>query len=291
MFGSVVRVNACCDAPALRFSLSFSHDDPWRLDKAMVCGRLGSMRAMRKQGGFTLIELIVVIAILAVLMGISSPLLFSYMNSGDVVKCRANIDQLAKLGIKYGQDMATRNLLPTSGMADDEDTPAMKESDGWWLSLAQELDSTVLPIDRQHKMKVATIFHCPGDHRATVNDGTLMEATERSVSYVSWTDGSEDEHNPNSQIRTVGKKHLDMIPWLSDGNPEKGKSVTSLHDFKRMVVPAIGRHRNTIMVAYASGVVQQFEVEDDEEVNASKLFLKINPEKRIPTKKRKKRGK
>ena len=256
---------------------------------AEACGRLGGMRAMRKQGGFTLIELIVVIAILGVLLGISFPLLFGYMNSGDLVKCRANIDQLAKLGIKYGQDMATRNLLPTSGMADDEDTPEMKESDGWWLSLAQELDSTVLPIDRQHKMKVATIFHCPGDHRSTVKDGTLMEATERSVSYVSWTDGSEDEENPNSQIRTLGKKHLDMLPWLSDGNPEKVLSVTSLSDFKRMVLPVLHRHSNTIMVAYASGVVQQFEIDDEEQVNAAKLFRRINPEKLIPTRKRKER--
>ncbi len=229
-----------------------------------------------------------VIAILAVLLGISTPLLFSYMNSGDVVKCRANIDQLAKLGIKYGQDMATRNLLPTSGMADDEDTEEMNESDGWWLALGPELDSTVLPSDRKHKMKLATIFHCPGDHRVTVSNGTLMEASARNVSYVSWTDGSEDEENPNSQIRTLGKKHLDMLPWLSDGNPEIGKSVTSLRDFNRMVMPTLKRHSSTIIVAYASGVVQQFEIEDDEQVNAAKLFHKINPEKLIPTKGKKK---
>ena len=107
------------------------------------------------------------------------------------------------------------------------------------------------------------------------------------MSYVSWTDGSEDEDNPNSQIRTLGKKHLDMLPWLSDGNPEIGKSVTSLKDFKSMVIPALNRHSRTIMVAYASGVVQQFEIEDEEQVDAAKLFHKINPEKLIPTKKRK----
>ena len=258
-----------------------------KLDTVQVCGRLGNMRITKAHAGFTLVELMVVIAILAVLLGISSPLLFSYMNSGDIVKCRANIDQLAKLGIKYGQDMATRNLLPTSGMADDEDTEEMNESQGWWLALGPELDSTVLPSDRKHKMKLATIFHCPGDHRATVKDGTLMEASQRSVSYVSWTDGSEDEDNPNSQIRTLGKKHLDMLPWLSDGNPEIGKSVTSLKDFKSMVIPALNRHSRTIMVAYASGVVQQFEIEDEEQVDAAKLFHKINPEKLIPTKKRK----
>ncbi len=247
------------------------------------------MRSTKEHAGFTLVELIVVIAILAVLLGISFPLLFSYLNSGDIVKCRANVDQLAKLGIKYGQDMSTRNLLPTSGMADDEDTEEMNEADGWWLALGPELDSTVLPRDRKHKMKLATIFHCPGDHRITVNEGTLMEASERSVSYVSWTDGSEDEKNPNSQIRTLGKKHLDMLPWLSDGIPKIGKSVTSLKDFKSMVLPAQNRHSNALVVAYASGVVQQFEIKDEEQLEAAKLFRKINPEKLIPTKRKKER--
>ena len=236
-----------------------------------------------------MVELIVVIAILAVLLGISSPLYFSYINAGDVVKCRANIDQLAKLGTKYSQDMATRNLLPTSGMADDEDTPEMNESDGWWLGLAQELDSTVLPTDRKHKMKVATIFHCPGDHRAKVQDGMLMEASTKTVSYVSWTDGSEDEDNPNSQIRTLGKKRLDMLPWLSDGNPVRKQSVTGLASFKKMVVPTLGRHSNTLLVAYDSGVVQQIEIKDEENVDPAELFRKINPEKLIPTKERKAR--
>ncbi len=247
------------------------------------------MKAKREKRGFTLIELIVVIAILGVLLGIAAPLMMSYINAGDVVKCRANIDQLAKLGAKYGQDMATRNLLPTSGMADDEDTKEMNEAEGWWLALAQKLDSTVLPVNSRHKMKVSAIFHCPGDHRHEIDDGTLMEASTKTVSYVSWTDGSEDKDNPNSQIRTLGKKRLDMLPWLSDGIPEARKSVTCYADFKRMVVPTLGRHRDTIMVAYASGVVQQFEVGDSENLNAKELFRKINPEKLIPEKRPKDR--
>ena len=240
------------------------------------------MKVRCERRGFTLIELIVVIAILGVLIGISAPTIFSYLNAGDVVKCRANIEQLAKLGVKYGSDMGHRNLLPTSGMDDDEDTPGINESDGWWIMLAQELDSTVLPESKKGAMKVATIFHCPGDRRATVEDGMLMKATTKTVSYVSWSDGSEDPGNPHSQIRTVGKKHMDNLPWLSDGEPVKRKSVVDFASFRKMVKPVLERHSNAILVAYASGVVQQYEVDNDGGQNAKELFNKINPDKLIP---------
>lgn len=243
------------------------------------------MRYRRTCKGFTLIELIVVIAIIGVLAGISAPVLFSYMDSGDVVKCRVNLEQLAKLGLKYGEDMAHQNLLPTSGMDDDEDTPEVNESDGWWVMLAQELDSTVM--SGKGKMKVASIFHCPGDRRHKVTDGALMEANVGTVSYVSWSDGSEDKNNPHSQIRTLGKKHLDALPWLSDGIPQKGRSVIDLASFRKMVMPAVGRHRNTIMVAYASGVVKPFESKD-ENPDAKELFQRINPDKLIPQQQKKK---
>ena len=243
------------------------------------------MRTFRK--GFTLIELIVVIAIVGVLVGIAAPQFFSFLNSGDVVKCRTNLEELAKLGLKYSEDVAHPNLLPTSGMEDDEDTAEIRESEGWWLTLAQELDSTVLPANRKKAMKISTVFHCPADKRKAVPATGMMDAGIDTVSYVSWTDGSEDEENAYSQIRTTGKKHLDLLPWLSDGIPVKGRSVVDFATFNKMVMPAVARHNHTILVAYASGAVQSFEV-DAEEPDAKKLFQRINPDKIIPEQRRKK---
>lgn len=226
--------------------------------------------------GFTLIEIMVVIAILAALVAIGAPAVYSHMNAGTEAKCRAQLEQLAQLGAKYSQDIANRGTLPTSGMEDDEDTENMDESEGWWLSVAPELDAVVMPRKAGDKMKVSTIFHCPADKRASVADSaSTFEADCKSVSYVSWTDASEDPENPNSPIRTTAKQNLDMLPWLSDGNPVKGESVTDAASFAKQVLPAAERHGGKIMVAYASGVVKAVEI--DEEAEAKAIFKKMAP--------------
>ncbi len=240
-------------------------------------------RLSRRPAGFTLIELMVVIAILAALAAISMPMIASRMNAGDIAKCRANIEQLSVLGVKYSQDMAHSRLLPTSGMEDDEDTEFIDESEGWWLAIGQEMDEVVLPQKKGSKMVISEIFHCPGDARPaaastakTTTSPGMIAADTSTVSYVSWTDASEDPENPNSCIRTTAKQRLDELPWLSDGVPVKGESVTDVASFRKMVRPAFERHGDTILVAYAGGSVRAVEV-DPEEADA-KLFKRFAPE-------------
>lgn len=226
--------------------------------------------------GFTLIEIMVVIAILATLVAVGTPAIYAHMNAGTEAKCRANLEQLSQLGTKYSQDMANRGTLPTSGMDDDEDTENMDESEGWWLSIAPELDAVVMPKKAGDRMKVSTIFHCPADNRVSIaSSASTFEADTKSVSYVSWTDASEDRENPNSPIKTTAKQNLDMLPWLSDGIPVKGESVTDSASFAKQVMPAAERHGGKILVAYASGVVKAVEI--DEEADPKAVFKKMAP--------------
>lgn len=234
------------------------------------------LSSSHRHSGFTLIELIVVIAILVTLVAIAAPTLYRYLRVGDDAKCRSNLEQISQLGLKYSQDMAHRSLLPTSGMDDDEDTKHVDESEGWWLSVAPELDSTVFPTKAKGKMKISTIFHCPADTRAQVGTDALMQASVKSVSYVSWTDASEDPKNPNSCIRTTARQNLDTLPWISDGIPVKGESVRDLASFRKMVMPALNRHNGTLIVVYASGAVSSIKVED-EEAKPNVVFRRIAP--------------
>ncbi len=234
-----------------------------------------SFSCPRRATGFTLIEIIVVIAILAALVAIAAPFIYGHLKAADVTACRSNLEQIYQLGSRYSQDVGHRNLLPTSGMDDDEDTPFINENEGWWYAVAAEMDTTVLPQQKGAPMKVSSIFHCKGDTRSKVKDD-MMAAHEKNVSYVSWTDASEDRENPHSCIRTTAKQNLDTLPWLSDGIPVKGRSVTDLASFKKMVMPALNRHQNTLVVLYASGITKA--IEADEEPKASVLFKRIAPD-------------
>ncbi|MBP3498647.1 MAG: type II secretion system protein [Akkermansia sp.] len=245
--------------------------------------------SLRQAAGFTLIELMVVIAIMVTLASIAGTAIYSHLGAGDEAKCRAQLEQLHQLGIKYSQDIAHPALLPTSGMDDDEDTDTVNETDGWWISIAPELDAVVFPRQMGGKMKVSSIFHCPADHRADIGSDSTFAADEKSVSYVSWTDATEDPENPHSCIRTTAKQNLDKLPWLSDGNPVKGESVIDADSFKKMVMPAAERHSGKVMVVYASGMVKAIEVEED--ANAEKLFKKIAPDLAKKAEKEGKKGK
>ncbi len=225
--------------------------------------------------GFTLVELIVVIAILGILAAVSMPFIFSRMAKADLASCTEQIKQISLIGQKYSQDMAHRNMLPASGMDDNEDTENIDESEAWWLSIAPRMKDVVLPKKLGDKMKVSEIFHCPGDKRVDIGEGGSFLADEKTVSYVSWSDGSVDSSNPDSGIR-MNKQRLSELPWISDGVPVKGRSVTSKKAFEQMVLPALERHDFSIAVAYADGRIASVKL-DPEGETLDQMYKKVAP--------------
>ncbi len=217
-------------------------------------------RTSRSLSGFTMIELLVVIAILAVLAAAAYPLLMSFSESGKLTKCQSNLTQLLSLGQKYGNDFSHKDMRPVSGMADDTDTFS-DESEGWWVSIAPELKETEMPQAKGERLILPGIFHCPSDIRAKVDEDRGFAASPKTVSYVSWTDNSEDESAETSCIK-LRQQNYDILPWLSDGLPKAHESVKDLGSFKRMVYAARERHKGKIVVGYVSGSVKVFDVNE-----------------------------
>lgn len=244
----------------------------------------------RRRTGFTLIELIVVISIIVVLGTIAAVTIMSSSESKDVARCRENLGQIGALAQLYKDDKAINRgrMLPTSGMPDNEATENFDESEGWWVSIARKSDSCVMPTADGDPVKVDGIFRCPGDDRAAKPEG-LFEASAETISYVSWT---PDEENGPIRTAALSERDLSRTPWLSDGEPVKGSSVTDFASFKSMVMPAVTRHKNTILVLYADLVVRPVEVLDamsDEDVY--KQIAPLMPDAAAPGKAAKEKGK
>lgn len=219
-----------------------------------------SSRVPRSSAGFTMIELLVVVAILVTLAAAAYPLMLSFIDSGKLTKCEANVTQLLSLGQKYGTDFAHRDMRPVSGMADDTDT-FMDEGEGWWISIAPELVDTEMPTAAGERLILPGIFHCPSDLRAQIDDERGFEASPKTVSYVSWTDNSEDDTAKTSSIK-LRQQNYDILPWLSDGIPQPHASVQDFGSFRKMVYSARNRHKGKIVVGYVSGAVKIFDLTD-----------------------------
>ena len=219
-----------------------------------------SLRTPHTRPGFTMIELLVVVAILAILASAAYPLLMSFVDSGKLSKCQANMTQLLSLGQKYGNDFSHKDMRPVSGMADDTDT-FMDEGEGWWVSIAPELKETEMPEAEGERLILPGIFHCPSDLRAKVDEDRGFTASPKTVSYVSWTDNSEDDSAKTSCIK-LRQQNYDVLPWLSDGLPKAHESVKDLGGFKRMVYAARDRHKGKIVVGYVSGAVKVYDMSE-----------------------------
>ena len=110
-------------------------------------GSHGSVGRSERRGGFTLVELLVVIGIIALLIGILLPVLGRAREQSKRTACLANLRTLGQAMYMYAQ--ANRDRLPNGNPPKATD--------------AEELLGDVLVALNRDYVRAPASFHCPGD--------------------------------------------------------------------------------------------------------------------------------
>lgn len=204
--------------------------------------------------GFTLVELLVVVVLIIALTALSFQVLSSSSAKTDMMRCATNMKDLWVGAKQYADDWNGR--LPANGMYDDTDTPE-DESQGWMVALSSYIygpGGIKLPL-------LDGKFRCPSDRTVARYDAAeRIPASPETVSYVPWTDGSDDPDNPQSPINIARGYNQTNVPWLSDGEGiPTTRNVINASDYENYVKPAEYRHKEKINVLYVGGAVKAVE--------------------------------
>ena len=128
-------------------------------------------RRKQKRRGFTLVELLVVIGIIALLISILLPALSKARKQANTVKCLANMKQFGNAYVQYANDW--KGVMPYSGWGD---TPGGGNGAKWPDWLYDASSNVTLPhLNNLFDVKdlkngalyyylgVTALFHCPQD--------------------------------------------------------------------------------------------------------------------------------
>ena len=147
-------------------------------------------RTIYRQHGFTLVELLVVIGIIAILISILLPALNRARDKARAVQCASNMRQIFLACQMFAQE--NRDHLPRCGFAGDDGALTGPDADDidrkvhWALPSPGTADFTVGALWKyiQGQESRKNIILCPGDNGEQVRYGSITRVPgERNFSY------------------------------------------------------------------------------------------------------------
>lgn len=142
------------------------------------------MLLLKKRNGFTLVELLVVIGIIAVLIAILLPALQRARRAAVAVACLSNIRQLG-VGLAlyqnlYRNDWPAVNIPPNSPQWTVGGVPNVRfrwNAEGVYPMLSPKMDPATFETDAFN-----TLFQCPGGKIGAFDTANLIASQQKSVS-------------------------------------------------------------------------------------------------------------
>jgi prepilin-type N-terminal cleavage/methylation domain-containing protein/prepilin-type processing-associated H-X9-DG protein len=230
----------------------------------------------RGEGGFTLIEALVVMAIIAILAGLLLPALDKAKARGNRIACLNQLRQLALSSQMYAADNNGKLA---------ENLPAGQGSNSWVLgNMKITNEATNETLIRQGKFfpyagSVST-YHCPADLART---GGMLRV--RSYAMNSWMGSRTMETYANrssfrtfvrdSEIAAAGAATLWMLMDEHEAHIDDGWFLVTMDDSRPFASLPATRHQNGYVLNFADGHAEDYRLRDP---NTQKPMAQISPE-------------
>jgi prepilin-type N-terminal cleavage/methylation domain-containing protein len=164
-------------------------------------------------GAFTLVELLVVVAIIAVLLGLLLPVLGRTRASADRAVCYSNVRQLSAGILSYAQQ--NRGWLPYCALGANN-TDLIEMPDDWlWWQLDRNVDAS--PIAQSLRVRgepLKALLRCPADDMGSRTlDSVLAPSQGRYLYSYGLNTFVGANAKPNSFYASIAPKRTKVTQW------------------------------------------------------------------------------